>query len=164
MASVLVPTHPSGSRSIGLCSRSSLSGTGVMLLVELASSTHSFISFSLNIPSLMTNPFDCMPLSLLRFIWPILLCHSFMSTSALWAFSTMVDFTSFNSRINIRPYLRPQVMSRPFFSISNHLGWTVLGNRSLQMGTDKHGEGNRTWWIRKESDRIRCELKARTYL
>ena len=28
----------------------------------------------------------------------------------------------------------------------------VLGNRSFRMGTDKHGEGNRTGWIRKESE------------
>ena len=33
--------------------------------------------------------------------------------------------------------------------------WIVLGNWSLRMGNDKLGEGNRTGWIRKESDRIR---------
>ena len=31
----------------------------------------------------------------------------------------------------------------------------LLGNRSLRMGTNKLGEGNRTGWIRKESNRIR---------
>ena len=32
---------------------------------------------------------------------------------------------------------------------------SLLGNRSLQMGTDKPTEENRTGWIRKESDLIR---------
>ena len=41
------------------------------------------ISFSLKVGSPMTTPFDCIPLSFWRLIWPILLCHSSISVSAL---------------------------------------------------------------------------------
>ena len=71
-----------------------------------ASHTH-VISFSVKVGSLMTTPFDCIPLSFWRLMWQILLCHSSMSASTLWPFENMPDFTSFDLRINIRPSLRP---------------------------------------------------------
>ena len=75
------------------------------------------ISFFLNVGSLMTTPFDCIPLSFWRLIWLILLCHSSMSVSVLRPFENMADFTSFDSRISIWPSLWPCVMSRPSFSM-----------------------------------------------
>ena len=71
----------------------------------------------------MTTPFDCIALSLLRLMWPILLCHNFMTESAFVLFANMADFISCKSRINIRPSLRLRAMIRPSFPMK-HPPWS----------------------------------------
>ena len=67
--------------------------------------------------SLITTPFDFIPRSRWRFTWPILLCHNSMFVSVLRPLVCMADFTSFESRMNMRPSLRLFAMSRPSFSM-----------------------------------------------
>ena len=64
-----------------------------------------------------TTPFDCIPRSRWRFTWPIRLCHNSIFVSVLRPLAYMADFTSFESRMNKRPSLRPLAMSRPSFSM-----------------------------------------------
>ena len=102
----------------GLCLRFARLEMGVDVVFPNWQASHTpSISFSLKFGSPMMTPLDCIPLSFWRLIWPILLCHSSISVSALRLFANMADFTSFDSRINIRPSLRPWVMSQPSFSM-----------------------------------------------
>ena len=75
------------------------------------------ISFSLNVGILITTPFDCITLTFWRLIWPFLLCHNSMLVLVLRPFANMDDFTSFDSRINIRPSLQPRAMSQTSLSM-----------------------------------------------
>ena len=45
-------------------------------------------------------------------MWPIVLCQSFRSVWTLKPLANMADFTSFDSRMNIRPSRRPWAMSQ----------------------------------------------------
>mgnify|MGYP006872761979 CR=1 FL=1 len=91
LSSDLHPTHLSGLHLRGLCLHFFFgNGCRCCLLNEQATDTPS-ISFSLNVRSPITIPFDCMPLSLLRLIWLVLLSHSIMSVLALVSFANMVD-------------------------------------------------------------------------
>ena len=91
-----------------------------------------------------------------RYLW----LHNHKNTFIFYAI--FVAHNCFQNRFRKPSSNSSQVhlLERPSCSKFLHL----LGNRSLRMGTDKLGEGNRTGWIRKESDRIRWEPKTWTYL
>ena len=70
---VPVPTPPSGLRPIDLCSHSSPSEQVSRYCLPNWYAPHTpFISFSLNVGSGMATTFDCIPLSVWRLIWPII--------------------------------------------------------------------------------------------
>ena len=70
-------------------------------------STH----FDTKAGSPITTPFDCIARSRWRFMWPIHLCHNSMFVSVLRPFVYIVDFTSFESRMNMQPFLCSLAMS-----------------------------------------------------
>ena len=111
----LVPKNQNELHPRGLFSCFSLLEMGTNVLPNWHAAHTPSIPFSLKVGSVMTIPFDCIPLSLWRLMWLILLCHNSVSMWTLRSFVNMTDFISFKSRMNIRPSLCPLAMSRPPF-------------------------------------------------
>ena len=59
-------------------------------------------------------------------MWPILLCHNSMSASALRPLANIADFISWESKMNIRPCLRPRAKSSLPFRWSTLCCWSEL--------------------------------------
>ena len=94
-----------------------------MLLLKLTSFAHSN-----KVGSPITTPFSYIPLSFWRLMWSILLCHNSMSTSVLWPVAIIVDFISWESRMDILP------------SLDARRSWCRSGFPLRQMGHCRHVE------------------------
>ena len=125
--------------------------------------------FDLKAGSPITTPFDCIARSRWRFMWSILLCHNSMLVSVLRALAYMADFTSFESRMNKRPSLRPLAMIWPSSSMKqpSSLKRTCMPGSTIWLSETKFFAMVGTWktlsmqvWLPSFPNRMRSVVSG----